>query len=260
MGYIDGPNEYILAMNNPLLWIDPYGLWKRQAWNTVSYVTERTVNEVLGVPLGIYDFFTEEGKYYPQSPANIKITDTGARPIYTNGINTSYEYAQRTANELGADLFYNPPRGYVADGTQTILQKTIGRYFPGSLERSYANTIRDINVAFERPVQFISHSQGTVTTTGALELLHSEKYELIKGSSAVFLAPATLETRINYASKELDISSQILPNKNDFVSETQSTFNMRRQMNGWSHLSNVLEEHNVYKYIDEARERGYIQQ
>gem|GEM_PF-4890066 len=26
MGYIDGPNEYVLAMNNPLLWIDPYGL------------------------------------------------------------------------------------------------------------------------------------------------------------------------------------------------------------------------------------------
>jgi len=22
-------------MNNPLLWIDPWGLWKRQAWNTV---------------------------------------------------------------------------------------------------------------------------------------------------------------------------------------------------------------------------------
>jgi len=26
MGYIDGPNEYVLAMNNPLLWIDPWGL------------------------------------------------------------------------------------------------------------------------------------------------------------------------------------------------------------------------------------------
>jgi len=26
MGYIDGPNDYVLAMNNPLLWIDPWGL------------------------------------------------------------------------------------------------------------------------------------------------------------------------------------------------------------------------------------------
>ena len=244
-------------MNNPLLWIDPYGLWKRQAWNSVTNLTEQTVG---AIPLGIYDFFNEEGKYYPQSSANIKITNTGARPIYSNGIRTSYEEAQRTADELGADLFYNPSRGFVADATQTILQKTIGRYFPGSLERSYANTIRDINVAFERPVQFISHSQGTVTTTGTLELLHSEKYELIKGSSAVFLAPATLETRIEKACREIQINYNTYPRNNDFVSETQSTFNMKRQMNGWSHLLDVLEEHDVYKYIDEARKRGYIQQ
>jgi len=257
MGYIDGPNEYILAMNNPLLWIDPYGLWKRQAWNSVTNLTEQTVG---AIPLGIYDFFTEEGKYYPQSSANIKITDTGARPIYTNGIQTSYEEAQRTADKLGADLFYNPPRGFFADGIQTIMQKTIGRYFPGSLERSYANTLNDIKITFDSPVQLISHSQGTVTTTGALEVLRKDGIYLKPGSSAVFLAPATLETRINYASGNAGISPQILPNKNDFVSETQSTFNMKRQMNGWSHLSNVIEEHDVNKYIDEAIERGYIQQ
>ena len=43
MGYIDGPNEYVLAMNNPLLWIDPYGLWKRGLLNYTSDSAEQLV-------------------------------------------------------------------------------------------------------------------------------------------------------------------------------------------------------------------------
>jgi len=56
MGYIDGPNDYVLAMNNPLLWIDPWGLCRGNTLYLSAYRrTEATYSPSLGFPIGYHE-------------------------------------------------------------------------------------------------------------------------------------------------------------------------------------------------------------
>jgi RHS repeat-associated protein len=43
LGFVDGPNEYIYCANNPIGCVDPYGLWKRTAWNYAKDAGEQFV-------------------------------------------------------------------------------------------------------------------------------------------------------------------------------------------------------------------------
>ncbi|MEW6536902.1 MAG: RHS repeat-associated core domain-containing protein, partial [Candidatus Auribacterota bacterium] len=43
LGFVDGPNEYIYCANNPIGCVDPWGLWKRTAWNYVKDAGEQFV-------------------------------------------------------------------------------------------------------------------------------------------------------------------------------------------------------------------------
>jgi RHS repeat-associated protein len=43
MRYIDGPNMFVYVANNPMMYIDPAGLWKRAAWNYTKDTTEHVI-------------------------------------------------------------------------------------------------------------------------------------------------------------------------------------------------------------------------
>jgi len=54
MGFIDGPNEYIYCANNPVFWLDPFGLCRgKNSYATYgSYSSIAMMNSTFGVPLG----------------------------------------------------------------------------------------------------------------------------------------------------------------------------------------------------------------
>jgi len=272
MEFVDGPNDYIIATNTPLLWIDPWGESKRfpgleglksfdfdkfrqsLSFSSPAEFGKKALNEVFGVPLGIYDFYTEKGTYE-------KIwNETGIHNIYTNGILTSFEQAKENARSLNADLFYNPSRGFVADITQSFMQKTAGRFSPGSLETGYADVLQSLSGS---KLSMISHSQGTATATTALEILHRRGVKLKEGSKAYFFAPITFTDRIKKASIDVGLPVEnkdyfIRSRDKDSVPLLTSTLNPVSHINGWLNLPYVNKEHAFKNYREDAIKEGIL--
>ena len=256
MGFIDGPNQYFYCMNNPLGYIDPFGTNKRALLEGIG-------REAIGIPRGIYDFFFEKGKYIPYEKLGIDYVGSPKSKtprIYTNGILTSLDAAKRTTKELGADLYYNPSNGFLADVTQSALQKTLGRFVPGSLGAGYANKIKELGKL--EAIELFSHSQGTITQTVALEHLNRQrqKFGFYADSRAIFMAPVTLQSRIdNISPKFPNLTTHIEVNQKDFVTQTLRTLNPVNYIQGWSNVFATGKEHSVQKtYIPLLRKKGII--
>jgi len=103
MGYIDGPNDYILAMNNPLLWIDPWGLC-RSITNDSKLFSDSIATDPIR--------FTQTGyiPLEPFEPPNI-IQIAGG---YNVGAVTG------TSQETGIIFGYTPKEGMVLGSYYTV--------------------------------------------------------------------------------------------------------------------------------------------
>ena len=87
MGYIDGPNQYFYVANNPLGFIDPFGLWKRTAWNNVKKAASKTWNFTKNV----FSLFSASSVYaeeYEYDKNSLPITiDEKSNLVWPSGIN-----------------------------------------------------------------------------------------------------------------------------------------------------------------------------
>jgi hypothetical protein len=244
-------------------YIDPTGLAKcgsnflEKLGRAAVYAAERLINYS---SLGLYDFFTEKPELV--TPEQVKL-QKDAIPIHTNGIFGSRQAAQKVADALGAYVVYNPSKGAFSDITQSFWQKTLGRFVAGGLARGHADFVKQISKNGNDQVMLIGHSQGTITLTQSLEILHREGFLLAEGSSALFLAPATLQGRIrNIANKTIPGGNQnywIMVRDKDFVPQTLSTLNPINHFKGWINLPAVGREHNAGRYLNDAKNDGILQ-
>ena len=137
------------------------------------------------------------------------------------------------------------------------MQKTAGRFSPGSLETGYADVLQSLS---KDPLKMISHSQGTATTTCALEILGRRGVIFDKKSSAIFLAPVTLTGRIRSASEKvrlLDQNTKIYPRKYDPVPLMTSTLNPVSHIEGWANFYRI-EEHGAERYFEDSEKKGWL--
>lgn len=219
-GLADGPNLYAYLHNNPLIFCDPFGLWRNPFVNTAISRTIFSGIHFTGKNLiphpylsdyveaigrwGLGGNFFERADYRKNYSRIETIPGRKAAngiPGYFNGMLNPYKEAYADAKKMselygGAEftLFYDQSKGFIKDLYGALFSK-LG--FPTQFERECANFFKEQS-ANNPNLEFniIAHSRGCTRMNNMGKLLMA--YNLGPKIKVDAIAPATITSKDNF--------------------------------------------------------------
>ncbi len=178
MGYIDGPNDYVLAMNNPLLWIDPYGLCG-EGRNLNLNINRSLEASNIYIPIGLNqygdDYLESQSKFQAKYKDSVnkgvmtvnKLTLDIANDIYRNGSSLGIKEVHVPITSLDLSNVSKLPETHLVSftGKQFASYKDALVYGTVYLEPGTNNTVIGGNDYYDFNVTFDVKSWNSVNKT-----------------------------------------------------------------------------------------------